>query len=64
MGRENPRRMEKQMTQEEVFTYLDELRLSGKINMLDAVPYLIDHFKITKYDAHRHLVHWMQSFSK
>ena len=51
------------MTSERViFRYLDLLRESGKTNMFDAVPYLVDSFKITKYDAQRHLVKWMETF--
>ena len=51
------------MTSERViFRYLDMLRESGKTNMFDAVPYLVKAFNITKYDAQRHLVKWMETF--
>jgi len=50
------------MQQRVIFRYLDMLRESGKTNMFGAIPYLVDSFKITKYDANRHLVKWMEAF--
>ncbi len=47
-----------------VFVFLDELRESGKTNMFGAVPYIVEAFNITKYDAQRHLIKWMETFEK
>ena len=53
------------MTSERViFRYLDMLRESGKTNMFGAVPYIVEAFNITKYDAQRHLVKWMETFGE
>ena len=54
--------MEKQITQEQVNTFLDALRISGKTNMVEATPYIQKEFHITKYDAQRFLVKWMETF--
>ena len=50
--------------QEQVFEFLDELRESGETNMYGAVPYIVEAFNITKYDAQRHLVKWMETFGE
>ncbi len=52
------------MTEQEVFEFLDELRESGETNMYGAVPYIVAAFDITKYDAQRHLVKWMETFGE
>ena len=52
------------MQQRVIFRYLDDLRESGKTNMFGAVPYLVEAFNITKYDAQRHLIKWMETFEK
>ena len=52
------------MQQRVIFRYLDDLRESGKTNMFRAVPYLVKAFNITKYDAQRHLVKWMETFGE
>ena len=52
------------MQQRVIFRYLDDLRESGKTNMFGAVPYLVEAFNITKYDAQRHLVKWMETFGE
>ena len=52
------------MQQRVIFRYLDDLRVSGKTNMFGAVPYLVKAFNITKYDAQRHLIKWMETFEK
>jgi hypothetical protein len=51
-------------TQEQVNTFLDALRDSGKTNMVEATPYIQKHFRVTKYDAQRFLVKWMETFSE
>ena len=50
-------------TQEEVNSFLDWLRMTGKTNMFGAVPYIQENFEITKYDANRFLVIWMETFN-
>tara|TARA_R100000458_G_C8247999_1_gene225487 strand:+ start:305 stop:490 length:186 start_codon:yes stop_codon:yes gene_type:complete len=44
--------------------YLDDLRESGVTNMFGAGSYLQDEFGITKYDANRILMTWMENFGK
>jgi len=51
-------------TQEEVNSFLDWLRMTGNTNMLGAVPYIQENFKITRYDANRFLVKWMETFGE
>lgn len=43
------------------FEYLDDLRATGHINMMGAVPYLMDEFDITRAEATKVLREWMQS---
>jgi hypothetical protein len=47
--------------EEEVFDYLDFLRESGVINMMGAVPYIMDEFDTNKSEARRLLTKWMKS---
>jgi len=47
-----------------IFDFLDELRESGKTNMFGAVPFIVERFNITKYDAQRHLIKWMETFPR
>mgnify|MGYP003627669330 FL=1 len=47
-----------------IFDFLDELRKSGKTNMFEAVPFIVERFTITKYEAQRHLVKWMETFPR
>ena len=54
--------MTTQPTQKQVNTFLDALRASGKTNMFGATPYIQKEFNITKYDAQRFLVKWMETF--
>jgi hypothetical protein len=49
-------------TQEEANTFLNDLRISGVTNMFGAGPYVQEYFKITKYDANRFLLKWMEAF--
>ena len=51
-------------TQEKVNKFLDSLRDSGKTNMVGATPYIQKRFDITKYDAQRFLIKWMETFGK
>ena len=48
----------------EVFRYLDNLRGSGITNMFGATPWIMENFHITKYDANRFLIKWMEAFSE
>jgi len=50
-------------TQQQVNDYLNVLRISGITNMFGAVPYIQENFGITKYDANRFLVKWMETFN-
>ena len=55
--------MTNEITQKQVNTFLDALRVSGVTNMFGATPYIQKHFHITKYDAQRFLVKWMETFT-
>jgi hypothetical protein len=43
------------------FEYLEELRASGQINMMGAIPYLMDEFDLTRAEAMQVFKEWMQS---
>lgn len=45
----------------EVFAFLEELRESGEVNMMGAVPYIMDEFGFSKRDAKTYLMKWMES---
>ncbi len=47
---------------EEVFTYLDELRDSGKTNMFGARPYVMNEFGFDKKKSNDLVSKWMTSF--
>ena len=49
--------------QEQVNDYLDALREDGSINMFGAVPYVVEEFGISKYDARDLVKNWMQTFA-
>lgn len=50
---------------DEHLEYLDDLRESGRTNMLfGARPYLQDHFSLEKQAAATILDYWMRSFSR
>ena len=51
-------------TQEQANNFLDILRESGLTNMFGAGQYLQDRFGVTKYDANRFLVKWMETFGE
>ena len=59
---ERIRMNEEQM--KEYFDYLVELRDSGETNMWGAVPYLEMQFGISRSEARKILVAWIDSFSK
>ena len=56
--------MTDQITQKQVNTFLDALRISGKTNMVGATPYIQKRFGINKYDAQRFLLKWMETFNE
>lgn len=49
-------------TQQEMFDYLDKLRVSGATNMLGASSYLIREFNLSKSEALQTLSAWMKQF--
>ena len=54
--------MKTELTQDKVNKFLDDLRESGVTNMYGAGPYIEEIFGVTKYDANRFLVKWMETF--
>lgn len=50
--------------EEEVFEFLDELRVQGDTNMFGARPYILEEFSIDKYAAKALLTKWIQTFSE
>jgi hypothetical protein len=51
-------------TKEQVYNFLHILRLSGITNMYGAGPYIQEVFDVSKYDANRFLMNWMETFSE
>jgi hypothetical protein len=51
-------------TQEEMFEYLVDLRDSGVVNMWGASPFLEDRFNLTRQEANKVLVAWIDSLDK
>ena len=59
--------MSKQRTrpsEDEVFGYLDALRLSGETNMFGAARFLVAEFGFSRPGAKRWLVKWMETFEE
>ena len=56
-------RMNEEQTKE-YFDYLVELRDSGETNMYGAAPYIQREFGISRTEARKILVAWIDSFSK
>ena len=52
------------MNNKTYFKYLDDLRDSGRTNMFDAVPYLIDAFDLSKEKAKEILLLWVNKKEK
>jgi hypothetical protein len=46
------------------FEYLNDLRDSGVTNMFGASPYLVDEFGLSKNEARKILMAWMNSFNE
>jgi uncharacterized protein YciI len=47
---------------DEHLDFLDDLRESGETNMFGATPYIIDEFDISKSEAKKILLYWMDTF--
>jgi len=47
----------------EYFTFLDDLRESGEINMFGAPQVLVEVFDLNKYEARDIVSEWMKNFS-
>ena len=50
-----------EFNRENVFMFLDAVRETGAINMLGAVPYIIEEFSCTRDEARDMLLEWMRS---
>ena len=48
----------------ETFKFLNELRESGKTNMFDAVPHIMEEMAISSPDARVLLLDWMENFGR
>ena len=51
-----------ELSKEEVYNFLDELRLSGTTNMFGAAPYIAEEFAIEEKEAREWLSEWMKDF--
>jgi len=51
-----------EMSKEDLFQVLDDLRESGAINMFGAPRYLMDSFGLTKDEANATFVEWSEQF--
>jgi len=60
--RDIPNDMKMDITQDQVNIFLDNLRESGVTNMFGAGSYIQEEFGVTKYDAQRFLIKWMETF--
>ena len=49
---------------EEIFAFLDEVRLSGLINMYGAAPYVEECYNVSITEARSLLREWMETFSE
>ena len=62
--RDIPNDMKMDITQDQVNIFLDNLRESGVTNMFGAGSYIQEEFGVTKYDAQRFLIKWMETFNQ
>ena len=46
----------------EYYEYLDFLRESGVTNMFGAAPYLEDRFDLSRQEARKILIEWMEQY--
>lgn len=49
---------------DELFAFLDIIRESGQINMFGAAPVLVETYGLSRRDARRVLLEWMDTFSR
>lgn len=49
---------------EEMLSYLDELRDSGKVNMYGAAPHIEQKFTLTMTEAREALAYWIKTYSQ
>ena len=54
--------MQVEVTQNKVNKFLDDLRETGITNMYGAGPYIQEIFGVTKSDANRFLLNWIETF--
>lgn len=54
--------MTKTEFKQEVFTFLDNLRESGKINMFGAAPVVEEAYGLSRQDAREITTEWMDKF--
>ena len=52
------------VNKEDVFSFLNDLRESGRINMFGAVPVVQETFNLKRYDARDIVIEWMESFTR
>lgn len=50
------------MDKHELFAFLDELRLSGKINMFESPRVLMEMYGMTKQEAKNIFIEWTEQF--
>jgi len=48
---------------EEVFEFLDDLRISGEVNMFGSGPFVSEAFGLSKHEARSLVLEWMETFS-
>ena len=51
-------------TTNEHYEFLDMLKETGLVNMFGAGSHLMDHFDLTKYEANRILISWMETYEE
>ena len=49
---------------QKIYTYLTELRASGRINMMHSGRYLEREFGLTPREAKAAVIHWMTTFKR
>ena len=49
---------------QEIFEFLDSLRMSGEVNMFGAGPYVEEWFGLSRKEAREYVTEWMKTFSE
>ncbi len=64
MSKLSIKEMSEELTKEiaDVMAFCEELRLSGKTNMLGAVPYIQEEFEMESSQARNYLILYFESF--